>query len=110
MDSGDLQQVLFFSRSVSTNQHPMNRIVLVGWSVLALLRLINASLAGDSRLDIWEPLHCEGRPVQRVGDDEVVEHKGALFPHLVFLCSPIVSFKPVHDFGAKLTVDHLAGT
>ena len=44
-----------------------------------LVRLILLGVIGDH---VWEPLHCQGGPLQGVRHDDVIEERAVLLPDL----------------------------
>lgn len=58
---------------------------------------------------VGEPLHGEGRPLQGMGDDEVVQERGVLLPDLVLLVDqPLLHLRPELLLLRRRSLRHLA--
>jgi hypothetical protein len=85
MDRGKVEIVLVASGSVGTQDQAMDGVVLVCWTaVRATISAFGSAHKGHSvRLLVWKPLDSQTWPVERVGNDQVIEEGRVLLPYLL---------------------------
>ena len=54
-------------------------------------KAVDGAVFAGRALDVGEPLRCQGRPVERAGQHDVVEERGMLFPDFVLLVDDLLA-------------------